>query len=77
MSNMIRETGLVFEDVKDANFDSFSGSSSGTYFGTSGGVTLSVLKCLYYFRTGNDLSNNEVLVKDKEFYKEYRLKDRT
>ena len=74
LSNMIRETGLVFEDIKDASFDSFSGSSSGTYFGTSGGVTLSVLKCLYYFRTGNDLSNNEVLVKDKEFYKEYRLK---
>lgn len=74
LSNMIRETGLVFEDIKDANFDSFSGSGSGTYFGTSGGVTLSVLKCLYYFRSGNDLSNNEVLVKDKEFYKEYRLK---
>lgn len=74
LSNMIRENGLVFEDIKDASFDSFLGSGAGTYYGTSGGVTLSVLKCLYYFRTGNDLSNNEVLVKDKEFYKEYRLK---
>lgn len=74
LANMIREFGIVFDDVKEENFDNFAGTKAGTRFGKSGGVTLSVLKCLYYFKTGKDLDNNEVYIKDNKFYKEYKLK---
>lgn len=71
---MIKENNIDFKSLEDKEFDSIKGSSSGTIYGVSGGVTLSVLRCLYYYLTGKDLTNDEILITDKDFYKEFKLK---
>lgn len=71
---LIRELNIDFKKIEDEPFDSVNGSSSGTIYGASGGVTLSVIRVLYYYLTGRDLSADEVSIKDKEFYRETKVK---
>lgn len=74
LAHMIKELGIDFKLLEDKPFDTISGSSSGTIYGTSGGVALSVLRCLYHNLTGRDLTSDEVLIKDKKDYKEIIVK---
>lgn len=74
ISLMIRELNIDFNNLEDGKFDSVMGSSSGTIFGTSGGVTLASLRVLFNKETGRDLTSNEVLIVNKKYYKEYRIK---
>ena len=54
----LKEENIEFENLKDDSFDSIfgKGSSAGTIFGASGGVTESVSRTLYYFITGTNPS---------------------
>lgn len=74
LSLMLRENNVDFKALEDEEFDSIVGSSSGTIYGFSGGVALSVLRVLYYYETGKDLTNDLVLISDKEYYKEIKVK---
>lgn len=74
LSHLIRELNIDFKNLEDKKFDTINGSSSGTIYGTSSGVTLSVIRCLYYYLTGKDLTNDEVLIKQKDFYTEIKVK---
>ena len=74
LAHLIREQNIDFRKLEDAEFDSVNGSSSGTIYGASGGVTLSVLRVLYNYLTGKDLTADEVSIKEKEFYKEIKVK---
>ena len=71
---LIREEDIDFKKLEDEDFDTVNGSSSGTIYGASGGVCLSVLRVLYHYITNRDLSSDEVSIKDKEFYKEIKVK---
>lgn len=55
----LREENIDFKNLIDTNFDPiFShGSGAGVIFGNSGGVTEAVIRTLYYFLTGNNLSD--------------------
>lgn len=74
LAHALRENNINFNELADLKFDELMGSSSGTIFGTSGGVMLSALRCYYKLETGKDLTPESVLVNDKEFYKEYSVK---
>ncbi len=71
---MIKEQGIDFKALNDTPYDDIIGSSSGKIFGISGGVALSVLRCLYNEMTKKDLDNSEILITDKEYYQEYSVK---
>lgn len=71
---MIRENGIDFNKLEDAAFDRVKGSSSGTNYGTGGGVTKSVIRCLYYKMTGKDLKEKDYKIEDKEYYKLIKIK---
>ncbi len=70
----LRENNIDFKNLKDEKFDELSGSSSGTIYGTSGGVMLSALRTYYHLETGKDLTEEMILIKNKDFYKEYSVK---
>ncbi len=74
LSLAIRENNLIFADITDAKFDELIGSTSGTLFGTTGGVMKSMLRTMYYFETGKDMPEDLLLIKDKNFYQEYSIK---
>lgn len=74
LSLLIRELNINFKEVKERDFDDIIGSSSGVIYGTSGGVGTSVLRCLYYELTKKDLKQDELLIKDCDFYKEIKVK---
>jgi len=71
---MIRELNIDFNNLTEETFDSINGSSSGIIYGASGGVTLSVIRCLYHELTNKDLTNDEVLIKDYDYFKEIKVK---
>jgi ferredoxin hydrogenase len=71
---MIREANIDFKSLDDLSFDEIKGSSSGTIYGTSGGVALSALRVLYNKETGKDLQTNEVLITNKKYFKEIKVK---
>ncbi len=54
LSLMIKEAGIDFVNLKDTPFDDLMsrGSSGGVIFGTSGGVSESLLRTSYYIMTG-------------------------
>ena len=70
----IREKNIDFNNLENMKFDTVTGSTSGTLYGTTGGVTLSVLRTLYHSETNKDMPEDLVLIKDKGFYKEYSIK---
>lgn len=71
---MIREFNIDFKNLKDAKFDNIKGSSSGKIFGASSGVALSVLRSLYHEITNKDLKEEEISIKEKDSYKEIKVK---
>lgn len=71
---MIRENGIDFNKLEDAAFDRVKGSFSGTNYGTGGGVTKSVVRCLYYEMTGKDLKEKDYIIEDKEYYRLLKVK---
>ena len=71
---MIRENGIIFDRLIDQKFDRVKGSFSGTTYGTNGGVTKSVLRCLYYELTGKDLKEDYYKIEEKEYYKLIKIK---
>lgn len=71
---MIRENGINFDKLQDREFDKVNGSFSGTTYGSSGGVTESVLRCLYYELTGKDLKKDYYKIEEKEYYKQINIK---
>lgn len=75
---MIREYNIDFNSLQDKDFDKVKGSASGVIYGTSAGVTISVLRCLYYEVTGKDLPNNLIKIENKDYYKliKIKIKDR-
>ena len=74
LAHLIKEENIDFKSLEDAEFDTINGSSSGTIYGASSGVTLSVIRVLYYYITGKDLTSDEISIKDKEYYKEIKVK---
>lgn len=74
LAHALRENNIDFKNLPNSKFDDMTGSSSGTIYGTSGGVMLSALRCYYNLETKQDLTPEMVLIKDKDFYKEYSLK---
>ncbi|MDD2505055.1 MAG: [Fe-Fe] hydrogenase large subunit C-terminal domain-containing protein [Bacilli bacterium] len=73
----LRENNIDFKNLENKTFDELTGSSSGTIYGTSGGVLLSALRTYYYLETGNDLTPEMILINNKDFYKEYVIKINT
>lgn len=71
---LIRENNIDFKNLKDEKYDTIYGSSSGKIFGFSGGVTLSVLRSLYYLNTKKDLKNDMIYIKNHSYYKEMKIK---
>lgn len=71
---MIRENGIDFNKLEDASFDKVKGTYSGTNYGTGGGVTKSVIRCLYYELIGKDLKDKDYSIEDKEYYKILKVK---
>lgn len=74
MTLAIKENNIDFKKLPDVNYDDLVGSSSGTIYGTSGGVMLSALRCFYYMETGHHLLSNMIYTKENDFYKEYNVK---
>ena len=74
LAHMIRENAIDFKKLEDEEFDTVNGSSSGTIYGVSSGVTLSVIRVLYNYMTGRDLTSDEISITNKEFYKEIKVK---
>ena len=74
LAHLIRELNINFKELEDEKFDTIKGSSSGTIYGVSSGVTLSVLRCLYHNLTNKDLTNDEISIIDKGFYTEIKVK---
>lgn len=74
VSLMLRECNIKFNDLGDEKFDKVNGSSSGTSYGSSSGVTKSVLRCLYYEMYNKDLRDDMLSVEDKDYYKLIKLK---
>ena len=70
LSHIIREENIDFKKLEDAEFDTVNGSSSGTIYG----VTLSVIRVLYNYMTGRDLTSDEVAITNKKYYKEIKVK---
>lgn len=78
----IREEKINFRKIKSSKFDYFTGSSSGIIFGTSGGVTESMIRYVYHKLTGrntpkkflnfeevrglNDVKEAKIKIKDRE-----------
>ena len=56
LARVCENSGIKFEELKDADFDNFfpTGSGAGTIFGASGGVTEAVLRTAYYLLNGED-----------------------
>ena len=71
---LIKESNIDFNSLKDEKFDNINGSSSGTIYGVSSGVTLSVLRVLYHYEINKDLNMDEVSIRKKDFYKEIKVK---
>lgn len=74
ISLMIRENNINFNELTDEKFDKVNGSSSGTSYGSSSGVTTSVLRCLYYEVYNRDLKDNMLSIEDKDYYRLIKLK---
>lgn len=74
LAHIIRELNIDFKTLEDEVFDTINGSSSGTIYGASSGVTLSVIRCLYYYLTSKDLTSDEVSIKNKKYYTEIKFK---
>lgn len=78
----VREEEINFRKIEASKFDYFTGSSSGIIFGTSGGVTESMIRYVYHKLTGrntpkkflnfeevrglNDVKEAKVKIKDRE-----------
>lgn len=71
---VLREENIDFKSLEDGVFDEIKGSSSGTIFGTSGGVAIATIRVLFNLETGRDLTSNELLITDKKYYKELSVK---
>lgn len=74
VSLMIRENNINFDELKEKHFDKVIGSTSGTSYGASSGVTKSVLRCLYYEIYNKDLKDNMYSIEEKEYYKLIKIK---
>lgn len=74
LSHMIRELNIDFKLLDESEFDTVNGSSSGTIYGASSGVTLSVIRVLFYYLTGRDLTSDEIAIKNKGYYTEIKFK---
>ena len=61
LARLIREAGIVYEELPDEGFDSIMGLSSGAadIFGTTGGVLEALLRSYYERSTGNKLKKLE------------------
>jgi len=71
---LLREQNIDFKATPEANYDSIIGSSSGTIFGMSGGVTLAALRVLYQKETGKNLTDDLLAIKNHDFFQEYSVK---
>lgn len=74
LSLMLKENNIDFNNLEEQKYDEIKGSSSGTIFGASGGVTISALRILFNALTNRDLTDNELLIKNKKYFKEYTVK---
>ncbi|EJO5348246.1 iron hydrogenase small subunit [Clostridium botulinum] len=74
---MIKEAGINFSHLKDEEFDSFLGESTGAsvIFGTSGGVMEAALRTAYEWITGEKLDNVEFkMLRGLDGIKEAKIK---
>lgn len=71
---LIRELNIDFKSIKEEEFDEIKGSSSGCIYGGSKGVTISVLRVLYNYITNKDLKDKDILIINKGYYDEIKLK---
>jgi NADH-quinone oxidoreductase subunit G len=61
LAAMVREAGIIFNDLPDVDFDKVMGESSGAavIFGTTGGVIEAAVRTAYTWLTGNKPENVE------------------
>ena len=59
---VILEARTLGLSIIESDFDTVNGSSSGTIYGASSGVTLSVIRVLFYYLTGRDLTSDEISI---------------
>lgn len=62
-ARMLKEAGIKFDELKDENADSPFGqySGAGTIFGASGGVAEAAVRTAYYYVTGENISNTDII----------------
>lgn len=73
----MKEEDINFRKVKASKFDYFTGSSSGIIFGTSGGVTESMIRYVYHKLTGKNTAKkflNFEAVRGLDDVKEAKIK---
>ena len=72
-ANILKDQNIDFSTLADQSYDELNGSTSGTIFGTSGGVMLSALRTFYYYQTDKDLKDEQITITNRGFYNEYSL----
>ena len=72
----LKEDNIDFKNLENAEYDSIfgKGSGGGTIFGTTGGVSESVLRTLHYFITGKEEDIDLVKTRGLDNIKEISLK---
>ncbi|MCL2371160.1 hydrogenase [Candidatus Saccharibacteria bacterium] len=73
LADLIKDKSIDFRGLVDMPYDALAGSSSGTIFGTSGGVMLSALRVYYHLETGNDLPDDLVSITKEDHYTTYSI----
>lgn len=57
IGDYIKDNAIKYEDIKEAQFDNFTGTSSGVIFGNSGGVMEAALRTAYNILTNENIDN--------------------
>lgn len=71
---LLKKYDVDFNCLKETNFDSplGKGSSAGLLFGNSGGVCEAVLRTSYYYLTGKNLKEEDLIIKEARGIKEIK-----
>ena len=74
LAKWLKEEEIDFKKLDKSSFDSLlgEGSGGGVIFGNTGGVTESLLRCLYYFMTGDPYQEENISFQDVRGFENVR-----